>query len=35
MIDLQRSHEEGFVRAFIEKSKQDLCISFLTSAKLR
>src|SRR5947209_1082028 len=35
MTDLQRSHEEGFVRAFIEKSKQDRCISFLTSAKHR
>src|ERR1700712_3818975 len=35
MTDLQRSHEEGFVRAFIEKSKQDRCIAFLTSAKHR
>ena len=35
MTDLQRSHEEGFVRAFIEKSKQDRCISFLASPKHR
>ncbi len=35
MTDLQRIHEEGFVRAFIEKSKQDRSISFLTSAKHR
>jgi hypothetical protein len=35
MTDLQRSHEEGFVRAFIEKSKQDRCISFLASTKHR
>ena len=35
MTDLQRSHEEGFVLAFIEKSKQDRSIAFLTSAKHR
>jgi hypothetical protein len=35
MTDLQRSHEEGFVRAFIEKNKQDRCLSFLCSAKHR
>ena len=35
MTDLQRIHEEGFVRAFIEKSKQDRYLSFLTSAKHR
>lgn len=35
MTDLQRSHEEGFVRAFIDRSKQDRCISFLGSAKHR
>jgi hypothetical protein len=35
MTDLQRNHEEGFVRAFVEKSKQDRFISLLTSAKHR
>jgi hypothetical protein len=35
MTDLQRGHEEGFVMAFIEKNKQDRCISFLASAKHR
>ena len=35
VTDLQRSHEEGLVRAFIEKSKQDRCISFLASPKHR
>lgn len=35
MTDLQRSHEESFVRAFIEKNKQDRCLSFLCSAKHR
>lgn len=35
MTDLQRNHEEGFVRAFIEKSKQERSIAFLTSAKHR
>jgi hypothetical protein len=35
MTDLQRDHEEGFVRAFIEKSKQDRCLSFLSAQKNR
>jgi hypothetical protein len=35
MTDLQRSHEEAFVRSFIEKNKQDRCISFLASAQHR
>ena len=35
MTELQRNHEEGFVRAFIEKSKQDRCLSFLSTQKHR
>jgi hypothetical protein len=35
MTDLQRSHEEGFVRGFVENSKQDRCLSFLGSTKHR
>jgi hypothetical protein len=35
MTDLQRSHEEGFVQAFVQKSKQDRCLSFLASTKHR
>jgi hypothetical protein len=35
MTELQRNHEEGFVRAFIEKSKQDRCLSFLSTQKNR